>query len=159
MERIKSSTIVAFDVGLKTGVAMIQFRPEKKPQIQVCTVDINRLMKEILWMEAVINAEIWIAENFMLYPWEAKHQKFQKMDAPRVIGILMHRAFELSIDIVFQNAGNMKPAFSDSTMEAFGFGNIKNHEQDALKHALYYLKINRKEDLRCLIGNSTIPEK
>ena len=158
MERTKDSIIVAFDVGLKTGVAIIVIPNGKSLAAQVFTytVDVKCLMSHILWEDMVISADIWVVENFMLYAWEAKNQKFQKMDAARVIGVLMHRAFELDIDIVFQNAGNVKPAFLDKTMEAFGFAKIKNHERDALRHALYYIKMNRKEDLKWVIGNYTI---
>lgn len=154
MERAKEDIIVAFDVGLKTGVAVIELGLPNK--IFTSTVDVEHLMKYTLWADNVIAANIWVIENFMLYAWEAKNQKFQKMDAARVIGVLMHRAFELSIDIVFQNAGNVKPVFPDNIMESFGFADIKNHERDALRHALYYIKKNRKEDLRWVIEKYTI---
>lgn len=151
MERIKDyCSIVSFDVGKRTGIAIYEENKNKAVSILTLTANEEMLMKDVLRRDAVIRAEIWIIENFMLYPWMAKKQYFMKMDAPRVIGILTHRSFETGVPIQFQNAGTVKPIITDKIIYSL-LPYAGKHELDALRHLFYYLK--RKGEINWVVKN------
>ena len=145
MERTEkdSYSIVAFDVGKTNGIAVMTHDITGGVDIYTESLDCNTMMKDLLRRDEVIGADIWVVENFMLYPWMAKRQNFMPMDAPRSIGILIHRAFEVGVPIQFQNAGNVKGEIKPETIKALL--NITNkHEIDAVLHLLHYLKMKGK---------------
>lgn len=88
---------------------------------------------------SVESKDIWIVEDFVLYPWMAQKQGFSQMKTPKTIGVIEHIARRKEIEVVLQPATIKKP--TQGIVKACGIVQIgKNvHERDAELHGYQYL--------------------
>lgn len=101
-----------------------------------------------------------IVEDYFLYnnaKISANSQTNSLLETPRLLGALEYEAHNTYTDIVFQRA-NIKTRFTDEILVKMGLlekrGNkyyangkpTNDHQRDALRHALYYVKFGKKEN-------------
>lgn len=101
-----------------------------------------------------------VVEDYFLYnnaKISANSQTNSLLETPRLLGALEYEAHNTYKDIVFQRA-NIKTRFTDKILVDMGllekrgnkyYANEKptnDHQRDALRHALYYVKFGKRKN-------------
>lgn len=96
--------------------------------------------------------DVIILEDYLLYAHKAKQQIGSKMETPQLIGLIKYKCKETNIEIVIQEAREVKKRWNDIILIYKGIihksGNvyrdcnehvISRHAKDAIRHAMHYI--------------------
>lgn len=127
--------LMAFDPGKATGMVRYDCG-----DVETYTYTEDGFL-EYLSHPTLLFADIYVVEEFRLYPHMATTLSNHRMEVSELIGIIRANAHIRGIHVVFQGAGQAKQLCTDELLKQYGWYNVaKNrHERDALRHALYYL--------------------
>jgi len=137
--------MVAFDPGETTGVAEFHF--DKFHRAYTLSYE---------EMDVALANDTWkdynsiVIEDFLIYPWKAKHMKMDRVPAARVIGKLEFYAKLHRKDCTFLLAGQMKQFLTKDRFNVLtkklgiDIPDIWNtHCMDAVKHGVYQIIVKR----------------
>jgi len=132
----RKQKVVAFDPGEHTGVIVIN-KGEVVESATVTPEELEYGLRQGRWNDA----DAWVIEDFVLYPWVAQQMGFDRIIPARLIGMLGYAANVANVPTVLFSAGTVKPFSTDSKLSQLGWIENLNtpHEKDAARHALYYL--------------------
>lgn len=142
---LKDLKIISFDPGESTGIVAIT----NGKVVWSMTVDRPTLDNFLAnRAEQFIKADVWVVEQFLLYPWSAQSLSFNSMIPSRIIGSIELAAKQNNIPLELQNAQAAKAFSTDDKLNEFGWLQRLHtrHEKDAARHALFFLgsKVNAK---------------
>jgi hypothetical protein len=132
--------IVAIDPGKTTGMTLVTFRSGETIFESSCQVKQDKV-----WISLDnYKADVIVLEKFIGYPKV-------KMDFTpvEVMGIVREWCRQHDIDLVEQTPSQAKHYYTDVRLKERELY-IKGmpHANDAMRHALYYLEVTRKEGIR-----------
>ena len=96
-----------------------------------------------------------VYETYRLQHGKALQQTWSELETPQLIGIIRHECWYSSIVCVGQNP-SIKSRFPDSLLVETGIAQLRkgrhyikghktnDHERDAIRHGLYFLRYGRK---------------
>lgn len=128
-------SVLAFDPGRNSGVAHYA-----NGEITAYNWKEEQFF-EYLNHPTLLNTEVYVVEEFRLYPSMAMTLSNNRMETSELIGVIRANAFLRDIPVVFQSAANAKKLCTDALLKQYGwYGYGKNdHQRDAIRHLLYYL--------------------
>lgn len=141
MRKIKlpKLNLVAFDPGGTTGVVEVF----EGKLYRHCGLDYEEILDRCggKLISPWVHYDLWVIEDFRLYPWVSEKLAFDPMIPARVIGALEAAAKGAEVTTVFQNAGEVKKFMNNKRLQEFGWFHSLNgdHERDAARHALHYM--------------------
>jgi hypothetical protein len=138
--------VIALDPGPTTGVVVYD---DELDQLSGFHVDMDGLMTYLLMQKSV---DVYVFEEFRLYPWLAKQQAFSEFESAQIIGMLRILAKARNIRLVKQTASARKMS-TEAMIESCLSGketqievvNENQHSRDALHHLVVFLATERNK--------------
>ena len=98
-------------------------------------------VENVLIRKPWMNKEVWVIEDFVLYPRSAEAFYYKTFPTSEFIGMLEITAKRLGIPTVRQRASTVKNFVTNERLEEWDLAHIprNEHERDALRHLIYYL--------------------
>lgn len=134
---------VAVDPGKNTGFAF--FDGEDLQLSGVAIVDSHIVTKNLFEHIVEYGPQEIVIEDFRIYSWKAQELSWDRMDTPRLIGVLDYLAWEAGIPVIYQPA-SCKQAFPDARLKRDGYYVSNKHTRDAIRHGLYRMHFGKKEE-------------
>lgn len=135
------STILAFDPGETTGVALLH-RTQTTIHVrswQIQTSDLisaHEIVKPII---AEKDNDIVVCEDYKVYGWKTQQHSWSSLHTPKLIGTISSLCADSNIPLRMQMAQQVKYFCTDEKLRYWGVYNSGNrHANDAVRHAVYY---------------------
>ena len=142
LRKVVSMKVAALDPGKHCGFAFMELG-DKLHQCGL-VMDDYHYVSELLDMIDRFNPNVLVIEDFRLSPHKAMQQSWDKMETPRIIGILDYWAWQRGLPVIFQQPST-KQAFPDARLKKMGLYQSNIHTRDAIRHGLYFLHFGLKK--------------
>ena len=148
--------VLALDPGKSTGVAVLDYPEEEKPN-PLSMANPNEMLKlsteKHLWygineLLEEYNPDIVVYESFRLYKHKSKQKINSEMPTSKVIGVIAYLTELCGIPNYRQSANLGKGFYDDKKLKMMDLYDLGSpHKRDSLRHALHYVTFNLgKED-------------
>jgi len=84
-------------------------------------------------------ADVYITEDYRLYPWKSKEQNWSQLDTVRIIGMIQYHCYLFKKQLILQGANIKSIGYMWAGIEQ-AKSHSKSHERDAYVHGVYYLQ-------------------
>lgn len=143
--------VLALDPGKSTGVAVIEYPEEEKPNPLSLEKPSEMLLlstEKHLWygIDDLIQEyepDIIIYESFRLYKHKSKQKINSEMPTSKVIGVIAYLTELHNIPNYRQSANVGKGFYDDKKLKMLDMYDLGSpHKRDSLRHALHYVTFN-----------------
>ncbi len=138
-------SILAIDPGAKhTGLVECELLAGITV-FKIGTIDTGECFRDLWDTLAFVNCDTVVIERFALYPHKARAQSWSTFRTVEVIGIVRLWC-ELNHKEFIEQTAVQKKAIKAVTLKEYELGPFKdNHQRDAAKHLVVYLKRLKRE--------------